>query len=527
MRRAPLIAAGGLLLALAGRASSQEPPAAPAPLAPPYLERAGEIGRETIEAYAPLVEWCRGRGLLLEARRLGEEILRTDPDHAIRATVAEIAKLSVAELGEASRRAGRKDREAFRATLGPLRSRIGRRYVELSKWAEKEKLPAESTDALVRSYRFVQDNAEVNRALARAGYDAIYNYGILDRDEKSAAAGVLQRLGGRFLHPALDRDYREELGSWPEAWGFETRHYQIVSDADHRLLFRFAEECENLHEGLRLFCQGFLPLRAGRPDERLVIWLFRDEPSYEVVLQANGIQKLPRAAGFYGAGNPGAGHRAFFFDSARFYEGTPVEPFRGLVETFYHEATHQMIDLRLDLTQKGSLHRYPSNWIVEAIANYMETMEVHIDSKGKKRFTFGFPGYGGWEAKNSQLAWALYLAKRKKFTPLLAFTTADYAGFHGLPHGYPQAMGLAHFLVHAEGGKYKRAFFDCVREQYTLGGSTKFLWEMLGMTEAQLLDALVAHCAALKVPDAWKSWGNSGGPSGSGAGGGSGAGAGR
>ncbi len=103
-------AALALALALAGAAGSQEPPPPPeSPKHDPrYLAKVEEIRRETIEAHVPVVEWCRKVGLLLEVRRLGEEILRADPKQAVRETVAEIAELSVAELSAASQKAGKK-----------------------------------------------------------------------------------------------------------------------------------------------------------------------------------------------------------------------------------------------------------------------------------------------------------------------------------------------------------------------------------------------------------------------------------
>ncbi len=470
-------------------------------LDPGYLAKVAEIRREIVEAWAPFAEWCEKEGLILQARYLAEDVLKDDPKHPIREMVDRQEKMDAGSVKMAVDRAGKKARAEYEARRAPLRAKFGKRFLDLAKWAGEQKLAAEQLDAHVRTYGFVQDNATANRALKEAGYDIIFNYGLLSKVEKDSAQATLKRLGGRFLNPLDDKDYARELKSWPDAWGFETRNYQLVSNAGHPMVFKFAEECENLYEGLRAFCGKDLPLRGTRGSERLVVWLFRDEPSFHVVLQANGVNR-PQGAGV--AGFFGTYGRAYFFYSPRLYEGGMTEPFRSLVETFYHEGTHQMLALQLDVPNKGRTAKYRSDWVLEGIANYMETMEVTADSKGKRNFKFGFAGYDGYLAKNGHMFGANRMAKRGKMNPLIAFTTADYSGYQAFPGCYPQAIGLAHYLVHAEGGKWKTVFFQYVKEQYTLGGSTKLLWEYVGKTEKGLMDELVAHCGAFKMDPSWQ-----------------------
>jgi hypothetical protein len=140
---------------------------------------------------------------------------------------------------------------------------------------------------------------------------------------------------------------------------------------------------------------------------------------------------------------------------------------------------------------------------VEAIANYLETMEVKRADDGTRSFTFGFPHpYEGFRAANSHLQGAYFTAHDKtkyKFVPLRTFTTTDQGGY--MANGadsYNQAMGLAHYLNHAEGAKHKAAWFEYVRQEYTLGGSTQNLWELCGVTEEELTAAYTEWCRALK-----------------------------
>ncbi|MCI0342417.1 MAG: hypothetical protein L0216_14960 [Planctomycetales bacterium] len=507
--KARLALAALLLAGATGRAAPQDGQPPPAPfekkpagpkLDPGYLAKVAEIRRETVEAWIPLAEWCEKEGLLLQARYLAEDVLRDDPKHPIRDMVERQEKMDAGAFSTAVARAGKRARTEFEARRAPLRAKIGKRFLDLAKWAGEQKLAAEPLDAYVRAYAFVQDSGTANAALAKAGYDIIFNYGLLSKVEKEEAAELLKKLGGRFLHPSLDKDYGRELASWPDAWGFETRNYQLVSNAHHSMVFKFAEECENLYEGLRVFCGKDIPLRPTRGKERLVVWLFKDEPSFHVVLQTNGISRpqAPGLAGFFGSYG-----RAYFFYSPRLYEGGLTDPFRSLVETFYHEGTHQMLDLQWSGERKGNMAKYKSAWILEGIANYMETMEVSVDSKGKRNFKFGFHGYDGFEARNGHMYGAYRMAKKGKMNALLPFTTADYGGYQAFPGQYPQAFGLAHYLLHAEGGKWRGVFFQYVKEQYSLGGSMKFLWEYLGKTEKQVMDELVAHCAAYKMDPRW------------------------
>lgn len=510
--RIQLTLAALLLVAPAGRAQDPPPDAPPAPAEAPkgpppldarYLEKLVAIRDKVHAGYATLAEWCEREGLWLQARYLAQDILEVTPRHPIGGLDDKLKNQPVDDFKTAMSRAGKKGREEYATRKQVIDVPAAKELADLAKWCKGEKLAREEEDAYVQAYRHDGGNGTVNKFLHKAGYDVVFNYGLISKAEKDKASDVLKRIGGTFL-TGQDKDFGRMLKEWPDAWGFQTKHYLLMSNAKHALVFRFAEECENLYEGLRLFCGTALPLRENYKSERLVVWLFGDETSYEVVLQTIGIQKNPAggAAGFFGAYQ-----RAYFFWADRLYKTKVqwVDPVRALIETFYHEGTHQAMALQLDLPNKGNMAKYRSAWIGEGIANYLETMEVTADAKGKRKFTFGFPhAYEGWRAANGHLMGAYWAANKTPgqdpFIPLKTFTTNDYQAY--LSRGadaYCQALGLAHYLVHGEGGKYKPVFYEYVKQHYTLGGSNQLLWEMCGVTEAELEAGYTEWCKKLKL----------------------------
>jgi len=497
----------GLVLAVAtAPAARGQEPAAPAPpsLDAEYVARATAIRTRVRDQCAELATWCETAGLWLPATYLARDILTDAPDHPIRALAERLGAKPAAEFKLAARRAGKRGADAYAARRRAVDVPAAKDNVELAKWAESKQLAAERVDACARAYRHEPSIEWVQGVLAKAGYDVVYNYGLISATDKAETADLLKRLGGKFLGPR-DREYAAELKKWPDAWGFQTQHYLLLTNAPHALVFRFAQECENLWEGLRHFCGRDLPLRDARRNERLVVWLFGDELSYGVVLQNIGEDRDPDpgAAGFYGR-NIGEGNRAYFFWSPRLYAGgVGTDPQRELIETFYHEGTHQLLDLQLAEARKKDATKFQSEWVSEGIALYLETMQCTLDEHGRRRFSYGYgDAERGFEARNTTVVGAVGMARAGSFTPIEEFTTCSYAAFQerGVDH-YSQAFALSHYLVHADGGRHKRTYLDYVRQNYTLGGSERTLWDLCRTTAPALHDAYVAWIKAFKVPE--------------------------
>jgi hypothetical protein len=372
---------------------------------------------------------------------------------------------------------------------------VAKRYVELAAWAAEQPLALEEEDAYIRAYRHHPANSKVRRFF-RKGYTVIFNYGVLTLAAKEAAEEQLDRLGGRFL-TARDRGFAQQRRSWPDAWGFETEHFLILSNADHALVLRFGQECENLYKGLPVFLGKSVPLRASRKKEKLVVWLFRDRASYGAVLQNLGLYQGqdPGSAGFFGGYK-----RAYYYWSGGGYPRNPLPAFRALTESLYHEGTHHLLAMQLGAVDKGSAAELKSWWIGEATASYLETMEVTTDADGQRSFAFGFADPdGGYRAKNGHLRAVRDEAKKNELMRLLQFTTCTWEVWQARGmRNYNQALGLAHYLCHAEGGKHRPVFLECVRQYHTVGGAQQYVWKLCGVKEAEFSRAFAEWCRQLK-----------------------------
>lgn len=474
---------------------------ATAPLDAGYIGQRDALRAEVLEKYAVLADWCQGekQRYLLQARYLYNEILARDPKHAVAPKAEQLRTMSARDFQQRNRTSKKGLAEYAQKKLA-IDAPTHKKFVKLAGEMKKAKLEAEEKDAYVNAFHYNMTSGKVNAFLKRAGFDVVYNYGLISKDDKQSAAKILQEVEGTFLDES-NKQYKRQLKFWPDAWGFSTQHYLLMTNAPHELVFRFAEEAENLYAGLRIWFGDDMPLRDNYKSEKLVVWLFGDEDSYEVVLQGLGIQKNPSpgAAGFFGAGQ-----RAYFFWAKRFYGNRPFEEsFRKLAETFYHEGTHQALALQNKFQCKGVVGKYQSAWLTEAIANYCETMEVIEHKDGTKKYQWGFPHtYEGWRAANSHLQGAYYTSHGQgkfRFTPLKTFTIGDYGQFQtqGAYH-YNQALGLAHFLVHGEGGKYKDVFRKQVKESYALGRTEKTLWEECELEEQELTDKYIAWVKQMK-----------------------------
>ncbi|MHC5019349.1 MAG: hypothetical protein ACYTGX_04415 [Planctomycetota bacterium] len=472
-----------------GAVDGDKKEAAPA-LDAAYLAERDALRTEVLEKYAVLAEWCQGekQRYLLQARYLYNEILKQDPAHEVKSKADALRNMPPREF-RTRNRTSKKGLKEYATKKAMIDAPTGKKFASLAKKM-----------AFIHAYHYAPANKTTRSYLKKNDFALVYNYGLISKEDKKAAAKILTEVEGTFLDEK-NKQYKRQLKFWPDAWGFSTKHYLLMSNAPHELVFRFAEECENLYQGLRIWFGEDMPLRDNYKSEKLVVWLFGDEDSYEIVLQGLGIQKNPSpgAAGFFGAGQ-----RAYFFWADRFYGNRPFEEsFRKLAETFYHEGTHQALALQHKFQCKGVVGKYQAAWLVEAIANYCETMEVIVQPDGTKKFQWGFPHpYEGYRAANSHLQGAYHTAHGQgkfRFTPLKTFTIGTYGGFQsqGAYH-YNQALGLAHFLVHGEGGKYKDAFRKQVKENYALGKTEKTLWEECELEEAELTEKYIAWIKKMK-----------------------------
>ncbi|MEK6238982.1 MAG: hypothetical protein N2C14_30065, partial [Planctomycetales bacterium] len=129
--------------------------------------------------------------------------------------------------------------------------------------------------------------------------------------------------------------------------------------------------------------------------------------------------------------------------------------------TIFHEATHQIFsETRKMRNRKAALVGVNGNfWIIEGIACYMESL----------RERDGMYTLGGFD--NPRMVAAHYhLANPKRFfVHLEELTSLDIQRFQKHPNIaklYSQGTGVASFLMHHDGGRYRPALMQYLRDVY-------------------------------------------------------------
>ena len=151
------------------------------------------------------------------------------------------------------------------------------------------------------------------------------------------------------------------------------------------------------------------------------------------------------------------------------------DPDRETDGTLFHEATHQFFDLptrdhRVNAARARARAlgaRVINNWImgekanfwmIEAIACYMESFEATPTG-----YAIGNPNYVRFRAAHFRLT------NNEYYVPLKQFSGMGMQAFQNAPNiamNYTQGSGLAHFLMHYDGGKYRDALVGFIADMY-------------------------------------------------------------
>lgn len=471
-------------LALPARALPVPAPTASqdAPAAADALEaRRSDIAARVLRQRTELARWAFDRKLYREAGKLAQEVLRAEPTHALLDLAKQLESIEPERYRNEYRAAFRDHGLAFqkerRTKLVPLASELSKLGAEADKAGRSELAERCYVDA----YRIDADDTLAAKGLKAKDYELVFNYGPLPAQDKQASREALKALGGGFL---ARNDLAKELETWPDAWGLSTRHYRFVTNAQHALVFRFAQACEDLHAAWEQLLDGS-KLKVRKLKEPLVVYFFDSTVAYQAILRARGIEppSHEEALGFYW-GETKDGY--FFYEPAFYGDDTTL-----LFETFYHEGTHQLCDLRLKAARGGDDARFPLGWLVEGLATYMEGLEVDVRD-GKRSFRLG-------AAIDDDLEGGLDGVKAGELQSFEAFLHCDGDAFSANDLGYQHGALLAHFLLHADKGKYRAAFFQLVEGAYEKGGLGKSAFELFKWDAAQMQREFDAYAAGLRA----------------------------
>jgi hypothetical protein len=276
-------------------------------------------------------------------------------------------------------------------------------------------------------------------------------------------------LNGRWISAEEDAALRRDIN---RGWDVETEHYTVRTNHSIEAGVELSRQLEKLYRVWKqLFTRYYLSeaqvtaLFAGgagnsaalsRPHH---VVYFRDRDDYVQYFKPQ-VPEIEKSVGIYVDGT----RRAYFFhgDDDR--------------RNLFHEATHQLFHESRPVSP--GVGRNHNAWIIEGIALYMESL-VEED---------GFHVLGGFD--DVRMANARYrLLEDGFYVPLAQLTRMsmdDIKRHEQIGALYSQAAGLAHFLVHYDGGRYRDALVAYLSAVYSGRDDPNTLAQLTGTSYADL-----------------------------------------
>jgi hypothetical protein len=216
-------------------------------------------------------------------------------------------------------------------------------------------------------------------------------------------------------------------------------------------------------------------------DAPLDILLFAKDDAYrQFIAFDNFVPRLTPTAGKYDG------------ETRMIYTSTGDVPLQMAIRILVHEATHHLIQTRL-----SKRWEYPPRWLNEGIATYIETMKVEkrakVDLAALDRGWFHH-GRIQYQKKADSLTEVLSLNMANlPELPYLFEGMYDHLFFGANADvAYGISWLLVHYLINAEGGKYRRGFERWIyAERGDEAGDS--LADAVGHSYASLQDALPAY----------------------------------
>ena len=458
----------------------------------PGRAAADELGRAAAELrskYASQVEelaaWCDARELPEQAKATRRWVGKRDPD-----------KLYVADLPQTVGRpelpAGSSDDMVeWDRRFWQLRRQQAKALETLARKAVRADRASLAFELVLGAIREDPDHERIRRILGyqkfRGGWYTGYEVAKLKAgqvwDEKYGwvpAKDLPRYQQGQRPSPKGWVSAEEDARSHRDirsGWVVATEHYKILTNEGIEAGVRLGVKLEQLHRVWKqLFIRYFATEaevaelfdgRVRRPQlPQLRVVYFRNREEYFGALTAAfpewKKEVVAMSEGVYSAKT----RQAFFFAE------------KGQDDrTVYHEATHQLFHQspRLVVAEAGVRANF---WIVEGVALYMETL----------RREDGFLVLGGFDDVRMKDARHRLLVD-DFYVPLSEF--ASY-GMERLQTDkrirtlYSQAAGLANFLVHYDGGRYRDALVAYLVAVYTGRDTLRTLPQLAGTSFTEL-----------------------------------------
>ncbi len=317
-------------------------------------------------------------------------------------------------------------------------------------------------------------NAKAMRAhLHNAGKDSEFDAmvdSVCASQESSASNSGLRAIAPSVIPKKGISTFKREsapyfqLFNWQEGsyTRVSTDHFEIISQRDERVTAELADLCELTYQVWMLvfpdFADGGRANAANLPNQppRFKVVLFRDQETYGKLLRSLE-PNIKVSKGYY---NPTGSMSFFFWDGAK------------TQDTIIHELTHQFFHESPEQKPAIDTDRDPGFWVIEGIAQYMESMSIR--SVGGARVV----ELGGWDSK------CLQAGRYRRLHDQYWVEWDEFRGASGkqfrtgpdLSKWYSQACGLTHYWM--DGSKEQRAvFYDYMKAVYA--GNESAVTELL------------------------------------------------
>ncbi len=400
-------------------------------------------------------DWCRGQGLLPEARRSYAYLLEVSRRGEGLDSLGGLAETGLKKLlDDPFVQPAPGARGMYRQKVLDLVTVAAGRYA-----SQAERLRAagtlEKAEEAVRIALAIYEDCPPARAWK--GEERVEGFGWLPREEARALAARtvdLARLPPPSAWAALDASHRQ----WADAWVVRTPHYAIRSNKPLAEIVARAKLCEMFHTAFFDLARG----ACAKPSERLGIYWLADQADYDRYLAAamkDSKFSAHQIAGFYDHAS-----RICLVQSRPSAEAPPggaVSPEAG---TMLHECVHQILHLAHAgsfPTQLPFIQAHPNEqvhfWAVEGIAclfeaSRLEGGKLHLNRQGARYADLGRHYASGW---------------RPDLARWMAMGQTRFMEETSAAANYRMAAGFAHFLVHcADGRKYRQKMFRLLSACY-------------------------------------------------------------
>jgi hypothetical protein len=478
--------------------------AVPAALAP-AAETANDLAANRSQLYSDysgqlgeLAAWCDSNTLPQQAEFTRKWLPKRDPAMIYVFTLPENSapppKLVESEAGQ-----------QWWSKFADLRRQQADKLFELAQSAVKAKQPALAFELARETVRENPDHAPGRKILGYEKYQDSWktaeaarrlrdgqlwsdSFGWLPADQLSRYQHGMRFYRGNWIDTTDDARLHSNIKN---GWHVETDHYAVTTNHSLEEGVRLAGRLETLYEVWR---QAFLPYyataadverwfadaaastgetpanssTASPPHKLHQVVYFRDKQQYvDALIHAH--PQIEISLGIY----IDTANTAYFFHDAERHDAT-----------LNHEGTHQLFyESKPGAIRAGKKNNF---WIVEGIACYMESLAEHRLLPGEtygSYITLGGDNEGRVPAARKRLLDDNFYVPLRE---LVAYGMDTLQHDERLPKLYSQSTGLAYFLMHADGGRYRPALMDYLIAVYTGHAAPDTLEKLTGQRFEEL-----------------------------------------